>query len=172
MGVYLDVHVGPMLICKLKTVETTKIKTIKRSFCPTDRSHKSEGFNFCPICGAKIEKTEETKETKGKKEYPGWNDIDEILDNGGFSSDEFWNCWGGLNCERLIPGCDVLAPNGKAYLGRENKVDKDEFNIHVINPDIQKEIALFEAKYAKEIAFLSTVYESVKVEWMILTTGS
>jgi hypothetical protein len=96
------------------------------------------------------------------------------MSDGGFREDVFDECWGGLNCEKLIASSDVFSMHGDKFdrfLGRKTQFDADEFEIHAENPNIQAEVAKAEEFYAKEIAYLRTKYDSVRVTWMIVVNG-
>jgi hypothetical protein len=179
MGVYFKVFTGPVLVCKFHFAEKVEKKTIRFKGCPTvdckhhDYKNELKAARFCPKCGIEMVMMEREKESRKIVKSPV-DQIYELMDQGGFPEDTFEDCWGGLNCEKLIEDHDVFSPSSEefdALLGREMQSEPRDFAVIVRTPDIAGEIAKCEEFYAKEIAYLRTKYDSVHVEWMVLTTG-
>jgi len=172
MGIYYTVTAGPVFVCKCRTEEKMEKHTKKRHKCPN--GHKGSGGKFCPQCGEPISMIEEVKENRNIVLTPRWNEIYELMGNGGFREDSVEALWGGLNCERLVEDSDVLAPTSDKwdeFLGRKTRFQPNEFEIHARNIDPKAEVAKCEEFFTKELEYLRTLYESVHVEWMIVSDG-
>lgn len=169
MGVYFHVYAGPVLVCKYhyNDVVTKKTKTVNR--CTNGHKDKSKS-KFCPQCGQPFTQYQEETESTSKKKSV--DNIYDTMSEGGFREDVFDLCWGGLNNEEVIEDHDVFAPTGE-YLDRKTHLETREFALHFRgNLDTAQECAKCEEFYAKEIAYLRTKYDSVTVEWVMLTEGS
>lgn len=169
MGIYYHTYAGPALVCQYHFNETVTKKVIKFNGCTNPAckcskpKHELGKAKFCPQCGNAVvllEVERESRKTTKSVDY-----IADLMSEGGFREDTFREAWGGLNNEDLIEGYDVFYPEGSSFETRNWKM-------HVRNPDIAGEIARFESRYAKEIALLRTKYDTVAVEWVVLTDGS
>ena len=167
MGVYYHVYAGPVLVCKFHQNEVVTKKNVKFMRCA--KGHKGDS-RYCPKCGQPM--TADHEERESKRQEKSVTNIFDLMLEGNFREDAFDDCWGGLNNEKLIDSHDVLAPNDNVYLGREARFEANEFALILRGVDTAAEIKICEARYAKEIAFLRTHYDSVSVEWVVLTTGS
>lgn len=168
MSIHFHTYVGPVLICKYHYNDVVSTKTVKVNRCTNGHRDKGKA-KFCPQCGQPFSTYEETKESTKREVSVG--SIYDILDEGGFREDLFDECWGGLNNEELVESAKVFSPSNK-FLDRDTNLDCREFTLHHLgNLDTKAEIAKCEEKYAKEIAYLRTKYDSVTVDWAIVTNG-
>lgn len=186
MSIYFTVYAGPVLVCKYHMNETVEKVSIKYAGCPNkackynNPKHKDDlnKASFCPKCGTPLQTALERVKEKHRqsKSVPH---IFELMSEGGFPEDTFTDCWGGVNNEKLIEGHDLFHPSVtddeddefNALLGRKTEFEAREFAIHVRNPDVQGEIAKAEQFLAKELVYLRSKYDSVSVEWMVVTNG-
>ncbi|MFY4731214.1 hypothetical protein [Nitrospira sp. BLG_2] len=170
MGVDYHVYVGPVLVCKYHQNDVVTKTTKQERRCPNN--HKSDGA-FCSKCG--LPATTKTVEREHTKKVKSVDSFYDIMSEGGFREDTFDDCWGGLNCEEFVDSCDTLAPQVDKFnelLGRKTNLDSRGFVLHFQGElNAKDEMKKCEEFFAKEIALLRSKYDSVTVDWMILTTG-
>lgn len=177
MGIYYRVHAGPVLVCQYHMEEKVEKETVKFNGCSNgackhnNPKHRlPRGGMYCPQCGSPTQSVEKEKEKRTQAKSVG--NLFDVMSEGGFREDTFQDCWGGLNREELVASHDVLSPTSSSFLGRKMVFEVNDFAIHLANPDIQAEIAKTKEFFANEIEYLRTKYDSVRIEWMVLTTGS
>jgi hypothetical protein len=188
MGIYYSVHVGPALVCKFHyTVTFTKEKkvtsyricnneTCKNKNAIKDKQNKPK---FCSACGNLLAVVSQEQEVEKKRTEKSVEDVYDLFD---VRPDlklghKLGLCMCGLDGDdEFIPDCEILLPDAATMaklLGRKINFDGGEFALHIRGtPDVAGEIAKVETHFAKEIEFLRTNYDAVKVEWLVLTTGS
>ncbi len=175
MGIYFHVHAGPVLVCKYHMEEVVTKTTVTVNACSNPSCSKKDldKAKFCSQCGGPVVELNKVKEKR--KLEKSITHIYDLMIEGGFSEDTFDDCWGGTNNEEFIDSSDLLSPNSDEFdklLGRETTFEANTFALHLRGaPDVAGEIAKCETWYAKEIEFLRTKYDSVTVEWAVLTTG-
>lgn len=158
------VTAGPVLVCKYHIKEEVKVEIVRDCFCSKCNKIVKDQSNFHNKCGSPIEKRER-EEVKVCK-YKSVGGIWDMMSDGDFREETF-----GMPNEQFIKDCDILIPQYD-YLNRKTSNEVSDCYLIIHNPNTEDEIAKTEQFYAKEIAYLRTKYDEVKVEWMVFTTYS